>query len=190
MKGIIFTLVEDAVVQGHGPEVWDEVVDRADVAGAYTSLGDYPDEELGRLVAAGSELLDVPAPALVKHVGHTAMTPLAQGHPHFFSPHRHVRDFLLTLNSVIHPEVRKVNPGASPPHFVFSDLPDGGLRMEYRSPRGLCSLAEGMIVGAGAHYGQLVTIARPACRARGDDTCLLDLAFDQPPTTAAPQDTR
>lgn len=177
MKGVVFNLVEGAVTDAHGPDAWDAVVDEAGVAGAYTSLGDYPDAELGALVTAGSHLLDTPPDALVSHVGRVSMAPLAASYGHFFAPHRHVRDFLLTLNDVIHPEVRKVHPGATPPHFVFTDLPGGGLRMEYQSPRGLCSLAEGMITGAGEHFGQVVTITRPSCRQRGDDTCLLDCAF-------------
>ena len=59
MKGIILNLVEEAVVADHGEATWDEVLDRAGADGAYTSLGNYPDEELRRLVAAGAVTLDV-----------------------------------------------------------------------------------------------------------------------------------
>ena len=46
MKGIIFNLLEEVVTQAHGEEVWDQLLDAAQVDGAFTSLGNYPDEDL------------------------------------------------------------------------------------------------------------------------------------------------
>lgn len=57
MKGIIFSLAEEVVTSLHGEDVWDAILEKADVKGAYTSVGSYPDEELALLVAAVSELL-------------------------------------------------------------------------------------------------------------------------------------
>ena len=39
MKGIIFNILSEAVVQAFGEDEWDDVLDAAGVDGAYTSLG-------------------------------------------------------------------------------------------------------------------------------------------------------
>ena len=56
MKGIVFNLLEEVVIRHHGEDVWDALLDAAGVAGAYTSLGNYPDEDLGKLVAAAATM--------------------------------------------------------------------------------------------------------------------------------------
>ena len=56
MKGIIFNLAEEVLTQAHGSEVWDSILERAGVDGAYTSLGSYADQELIALVRAASEI--------------------------------------------------------------------------------------------------------------------------------------
>ena len=52
---------------------------------------------------------------------------MAKRWPAFFAAHDEAVPFLLSLNSVIHPEVRKLYPGAYCPHFDFTSPPDGSL---------------------------------------------------------------
>ena len=52
MKGIIFNLLEEVVVDAHGERVWDTLLDEAGVSGVYTSLGSYDDAEIMSLVSA------------------------------------------------------------------------------------------------------------------------------------------
>lgn len=177
MKGIIFTLVEDAVVAEHGEGAWDALLDRAGLDGAYTALGDYPDADLDALVAAGAQMLDASPGDLTRTLGHASLLGLAGRYPHFFAPHRDARSFLLTLNDVIHPEVRKLHEDAEPPEFRFEETAPDRLRVHYVSVRRLCALAEGMIAGAGAHYGDTVTVEQAACVADGHDHCVLDVTF-------------
>ena len=79
---------------------------------------------------------------------------MAQRFPEFFTLHTSVRTFLLTLNGVIHPEVRKLYPGAQTPHFDFSEEPGGAILMDYHSARTMCPMAEGLTLGAGDHFGE------------------------------------
>ncbi|GAB3079571.1 heme NO-binding domain-containing protein [Pedococcus soli] len=171
MKGIIFNQIEDAVVSNHGEDAWDDLVDAADVQGAYTALGNYPDEDLTKLVVAGSVALDTPPDALTRALGRDALLGLAERYPQFFEPHTNVRSFVLTLNDVIHAEVRKLHADSSPPEFWFDDPDAQPLHIHYRSDRQLCSLAEGMLAGAGEYYGQEVTIRHEACMLQGRDHC-------------------
>lgn len=177
MKGIVFNLLEQVVTRDYGENTWDDLLSSADLTGAYTSLGSYPDEDLGRLVGAASEALNVPAQALIRWFGREALPALAQAYPGFFAVHTDTRSFLLTLNDIIHPEDRKLYPGADVPDFDFVLLPDGGLRMGYESHRKLCAFAEGLIEGAAAHFAEVVAIAQPSCMVRGDSRCELEIAF-------------
>ena len=51
--------------------------------------------------------------------------------------------------------------------------------MGYRSPRKMCSFAEGLLLGAADHFGERLTIAQPACMKRGDDHCVLEITFSR-----------
>jgi hypothetical protein len=176
MKGIIFNLVEEVVVGAHGEDAWDDILDAAGVEGSYTSLGSYPDEDLFRLVGAASTALGLPANDVVRSLGQGAIPLLAQRYPGFFD-HPSTKPFLLTLNDIIHPEVRKLYPGADVPEFDFDSPSDDQLVLGYRSARKLCALAEGFILGAAAHFGEHVTIDQPQCMHRGADSCVLTCHF-------------
>jgi hypothetical protein len=177
VKGVVFNLLEAAVTREHGDEAWDDLLAAAGLVGAYTSLGSYADDELGKLVRAASETLGQPPQDVIRWFGREALPALAQAYPGFFTGHTETRSFVLTLNDIIHPEVRKLYPGADVPVFDFDEADDGTLRMGYASHRRMCAFAEGLIEGAAAHFGERVTITQPACMLRGDAHCDLVLAF-------------
>jgi hypothetical protein len=54
MKGIVFNVVESIIEREFGGEMWDTLIDEAKVDGAYTSLGNYPDEDLYALIDVAS----------------------------------------------------------------------------------------------------------------------------------------
>jgi hypothetical protein len=176
VKGIIFNLVEDAVGERFGEPVWDRLLLDAGLEGGYTSMGSYPDAELHALVDAASAALATPPEQVLTLLGHDAALGLARAHPQFFAPHSHTRGLVLTLNDVIHPEVRKVQPDARPPEFGFADEGDD-LLVEYRSSRGLCALAEGMIGGAAQWYDEVARVGHDTCTHRGDAVCVLRCRF-------------
>ena len=177
MKGIIFNLVEEVVSNRFGEDAWDDLLAAARVDGAYTSLGSYPDDELFRLVAAASEKLGLPADAVVRTLGEDAIPLLADRYPAFFKGHASTKSFLLTLNDIIHPEVRKLYPGAQVPTFGFEESADDSLVMRYHSERKLCALAEGFVLGAATHFGERAGIEQPECMHRGDADCVLQCTF-------------
>ena len=176
MKGVVFNLLEQLVVRDHGEETWDALLDRAGLEGAYTSLGSYPDEDLAKLVSAAADALATPADDIVSWFGRNALPLFAERYPQLFAPHDSTRSFVLTLNDIIHPEVRKLYPGADVPEFDF-DARGDLLVMGYRSPRRLCSFAEGLLLGSADHFGERLTIEQPSCMKRGDDRCVLEIAF-------------
>jgi hypothetical protein len=176
MKGVVFNLLEQLVARNFGEDTWDAVLEASSLQGVYTSLGHYPDEDLVKLVRAAAAALSMPADDVVVWFGRNALPLFAGRYPQLFAPHDSARSFVLTLNDIIHPEVRKLYPGADVPEFDF-ELRDEVLLMGYRSSRRLCSFAEGLLLGAADHYSERLTFAQPSCMKRGDERCVLELAF-------------
>ncbi len=179
MKGIVFNLLEEVVRRDYGEDTWDALLEAAELDGVYTSLGSYADEELIKLVGAASKALDTPPDEVIRWFGRNAIPLLAERYPLFFEPHTTTRSFILTLNDIIHPEVRKIYPGAQVPVFEFDTSSDGVVQMTYYSERKLCALAEGMIEGAAALFGEQVRLEHPKCMLRGDESCQLTIAFQR-----------
>ena len=73
-------------------------------------------------------------------------------YPQFFEPHDCTRSFVLTLNDIIHPEVRKLYPGADVPEFDF------GIRDE-PSGDGLSVAAQAVLLRGGRSSERPTTIA-------------------------------
>ena len=103
----------------------------------------------------------MPADDVVSWLGRNALPLFALHYPELFEPHDSTPSFVLTLNDIIHPEVRKLYPGADVPEFDFA-FREELLVMGYRSPRKMCSFAEGLLLGAADHFGERLTIEQPA----------------------------
>ena len=176
MKGIIFNVVEEVVHDRYGPDAWDAMLAATGLDGAYTSLGSYPDEELTALVGAACAMTQATAPEILRALGTGAMPRLHERYPVFFEAAPDARAFILSLNSIIHPEVRKLYSGAGCPHFHFADQ-DGVLTMGYNSPRKLCHLAHGFIDGLAAIFGETILVEQPRCMHEGDASCQLRLTW-------------
>ncbi|MEI2790490.1 MAG: heme NO-binding domain-containing protein [Steroidobacteraceae bacterium] len=94
--------------------------------------------------------------------------------------HRHPRHLLAALNDVVHAEVRKLYPDSIVPDFTMLDdagadgAADAPIRLRYESPRGLCLLAEGLVLGAADHFGERLAVTQTSCRHRGDAECILE----------------
>jgi Haem-NO-binding len=174
MKGVVFNLLEHVTTATYGEATWDDILEAADLDGAYTSLGSYPDRHLAMLIDAVGDRTGRAPEEVVRWFGRSAIARLAGAYPAFFEPHRTTQDFLLTLNEIIHPEVRKLYPGADVPDFGMVRTADG-LTMVYESPRRMCSFATGLIEGAADYYGEQVSIVEPRCMKRGNDQCELQI---------------
>ncbi len=176
MKGIIFNVVEEVVAAAFGPDAWDGLINAAGVDGVYTSLGSYPDQQLYDIVGAACTTTGMAAPALLQVIGRNSMPRVFARYPHFFHNAPDARTFILGVNSIIHTEVRKLYAGASCPHFQFSQG-DRRLTLGYNSPRKLCHLAEGFLVGVADHYGETVTTSQSTCMHNGNAACHIDVMW-------------
>lgn len=179
MKGIIFNLLEEVVTTQYGAATWDHLLDDAGLDGAYTSLGSYADDEIVGLVGVAATALALPPQDVLRWFGRRAMPLLARRYPSFFSSHANARSFLLTLNGIIHPEVRKLYPGAATPVFDFDTGSADKLLIGYNSERKMCALAEGFMHGAADYYHEQADITQLQCMHDGAAKCVFDVRFRQ-----------
>jgi hypothetical protein len=179
MKGIVFNLLQEVVSREYGEDTWDSLLESASLDGAYTAVGSYPDEDLTAIVNAASAALGLSGDEIVRWYGRKALPLLYDKYPQFFDVHESSIPFVLTLNEVIHPEVRKLFPGAYVPEFEFGaeKTSEGELVLSYVSRRRLCSFAEGLLEGAADHFGETVDVVHTECMKRGDEKCVLVCTF-------------
>lgn len=172
MKGLLFNIAEAIVTDVAGPDAWDDVLDATGLSGAYTSLGDYDDAELHTLMVAAAARLHLTVDALLVAGGRRGFAHLAMHAHDLVAPYRDVAGLLQDLDDVIHSEVRKLYPDARPPHFGTTPV-EGGFELEYHSERGLCRLAEGLVLGAAERFEQPVEVEHLACTRTGAAACRL-----------------
>jgi len=157
MKGVIFNVVEEVIGDLFSPDTWDDLLDDAEVDGAYTALGDYADTELLAIVSAACKATGLSAEEVLRTIGHHALPKLAARVPESIVDAPDPLSFIRKVNDIIHPEVLKIYPDAIPPAFAFEDH-DDGLVVQYRSARNLPALAEGLLSGVSLLFDEQVSV--------------------------------
>ena len=171
MKGVVFDMLRDMVEERYGLEGWDAVLEEADSDGLYVSTQTYPDEELVALVSSAVKVTGLEAAVLLKAFGEYMAGELYQRFPDFFDAADDLIQFLISVDRIVHMEVRKLYPDAALPTFEYQQSSPAELLMNYRSPRKMCMLAEGLIVGSSRHFETPVAIEHSPCMHDGADHC-------------------
>ena len=161
MKGVVFTEFLDFVAARHGADMVDDIIDACDLpsGGAYTAVGTYSHAEMVTLCGALGERTGEPVADLVRDFGTHLSGTFARGYPAFFTRNGNFFDFLESIEAHIHVEVRKLYPDAELPTFRVEERTPTRLVMEYRSPRRMGDLAEGLILGSAGQYGVEARVA-------------------------------
>lgn len=179
MKGIVFCLFNELVEEKFGLEMWETLLEKVqpESQGIYTSAANYPFTELVALVGELSAQSGLPANDLVTAFGEYMFPKFAERNPEFVSDIDNLKDFLKTVDQVIHVEVKKMYPSANLPSFDYEDDASDQLTMRYQSPRKLCHLSEGLIQGAAKHYGESIHVDHPVCMHNGAEHCDIIINF-------------
>ena len=106
MKGVIFNILEEMVIEQCGLHAWNEVLNSQKLEGVYTAGESYPDTELFALVNEISAKTDIPVENLVGAFGEFLFEQLAERYPIFIENKSDLRSFLKSVDSVIHMEVK------------------------------------------------------------------------------------
>lgn len=154
MKGVVFTEFLEMVEDKFSANMVDDIIDDADPAsgGIYTAVGTYPHEEIVSLVGSLSKQTDIAVPDLVKIFGEHLFGRFTVLYPDFFTDKTDVFDFLESVETYIHIEVKKLYPDAQLPTFDTRREGNNTLIMYYNSPHPFATLADGLLKGCIAHF--------------------------------------
>lgn len=154
MKGVIFNVLEKFVVENFGEEVYEDIIETSDLetTDPYVGPGTYPDEDMNKIVAKAVEKLKMPADDILVAFGRFAFPHLAAMFPSFVDQHNNEKDFLKSIEDVIHVEVKKMYGDAYTPTFEYFNDVEGQLMIRYHSKRKLYKLMEGIILGVADHF--------------------------------------
>ncbi len=177
MKGVVFTLLNEMVEEKFGLEAMDTLLTKTGLEGCYIATETYPDEELFKLVGEASKLTGIATNDLVRSFGEFMLPHFHSNYPTFFKEGMDLKSFLLTVDRVIHVEVKKLFPEAGLPEFNYVDEEDNELTMVYSSPRKLCMLAEGLIAGSAKHFNTQYSLTHDVCMHDGENSCHLHITM-------------
>ena len=154
MKGAIFKLLEDFVDATYGPDAFDDLVESTELETIepFVGPGNYPPGDLLALVATAVATHDTTVERLLRAFGRHAFLSLARSVPTLIEGLDTPHDFLCGLESMIHTEVRKLDPEANPARFTVTDVDDTEILLRYESPFGLFPLVEGFLDGIADWY--------------------------------------
>ncbi|WP_439113470.1 heme NO-binding domain-containing protein [Hydrogenophaga sp.] len=162
MKGVVFTEFLEMVEDRFSAEMVDDIIEDSELpsGGAYTAVGTYPHSEMVSMVVALSQRSGMAVRDLLLAFGQHLFGRFAHGYPAFFKGQTHAFDFLAGIELVIHAEVLKLYPDAQLPRFTVEEHTQQRLILVYNSPRHFEDLAEGLMRGCMAHFGEHAEISR------------------------------
>jgi predicted hydrocarbon binding protein len=177
MKGIVFIKFNEFIVERWGEEFWDELLTAADLPseGAFTSTMLYDDQEFVTLLRLTIEKKNISIKKIQQAFGNFFFSAIYPNVPASANADKikDVFEFLYKLQNMIHAEVKKLDPEALLPEFVFIDETPTTLVFQYKSPRQLCYFCEGLVYGLAKHTGQSVNVSQIECEHEGDERCLI-----------------
>lgn len=187
MKGIIFNLLEQFVCEGWGAEIYERVLESAELKTSepFVGPGTYPDADLDEIVKRTAAILGLPVPNALRSFGRFAFPRLAVRFPRFIQGHETPQSFLLSIDKIHHVEVRKLYPKAITPTFCFEQVDQHRFLLRYRSHRHLCPLVDGLVAGVAEHYRASMESRQTVCADHGGDECVFELQFAPKPAVVS-----
>lgn len=172
MHGIVFGELKQYVTARLGEHAWGELMAQT-AAGPklYLAVQEYPDEELGAILAAASKRTALPVPALLMDFGTFIGGHLVKMYRAYIRPEWKTIDVIEHTEERIHKMVRLQHDGARPPYLTTTRRSEDEIVVHYASARRLCSLAKGIATGIAAHYGETLQMTDLTCMLKGAATC-------------------
>jgi hypothetical protein len=154
MKGIIFNITEKFIIDKFGEEKFDEIMGACilETSAPFVGPGTYPDSDLMQIIIKASERLNIEPFELVKQLGQYSFFKLAERFPDYVTPYSHPKDFLKTVDGMIHVEVKKLYTDTQLPTFDYSEPSANELIITYYSKRKLYAFMEGLINGVAEYF--------------------------------------
>lgn len=174
VNGVIFQEIGSFAQSLLGPHAWEGLQLAVCPPGrVYYRVADYPDEEAMALIAAMAEQMHEPPGTVLYQLGEFIALDLLRMAHYWIAPEWRTLDLIVNTEATIHAALRNGGSRTDPPRLRTRRTGPNEVEVLYDSPRRLCALARGIIVGLAKHYGEDVTVTESACMLKGDPACLL-----------------
>ncbi|MFK7994303.1 MAG: heme NO-binding domain-containing protein [Granulosicoccus sp.] len=160
MYGLVNKAVEQLVKSQFGDDKWREIAAKANVEHSFVSMDTYPDKVTYDLVAAASEILDIPPVKILEAFGeHWIQYTVDEGYGQTISMYgKSVPEFLKNMNN-LHAQIRLSLPELNPPTITCEETSGGDLLVCYESERaGLAPMLVGLLRGLGKRFSTPVNV--------------------------------
>lgn len=176
MHGIVMNQFRQYVTDRLGRDAWFPLAESAGVPPENHRLDAiYPDEQIVALVLAASRLTGQPLNQVLEDFGVFIAPALLRVYAPLVDPAWRTLDVIEHTEETIHTVVRSRMEGAAPPALLARRVSRTEVQIDYRSKRGLCSLAEGIARGMAIHFSEEVDVDQPECVHRGGERCLISV---------------
>jgi len=160
MKGAIVACMKELVEGEFGADKWEEALERAGLPKNLSVLpiADVDDETVLRVVRELCQVLGITEQQAADAFGrYWACTYAPRLYGAYYVGVGSAKEFLLKMDDV-HVATTRAIPNAHPPRFVYEDVDENTLIMEYHSSRGLMSFFTGLTRGIAEYFGERADI--------------------------------
>jgi len=171
MHGILHKSLKSYVAENMGDDVWDEILDRADIdPKLYLPVSHYPDADLTDALSVIAEMTGHDEADVQRDFGSFLAADLLSTFK------AHVRDDWSTFDLLeslptIYERIEAQNAETKTPDVATNRLSADEIVLELRSERDLCTLGEGIVVGVGEALGDPCEVTQETCARGGDAHC-------------------
>lgn len=132
-----------------------------------------PRPDLRRLLAGVARPAGLTDEELLRRFGRRLLPRFAALYPAVFAGVRSWRELLLGTLPTVHEQLQKLLPEAEFPSLTCRPLSADAVEVDYRSPRDLGPLAEGMLLGCLDHFGATGRVSREEVNSTSGRACRL-----------------
>ena len=179
MKGIIFTILENFIVENYGDEKYETILEKCNLETKepFISSGTYPDGDLIEMVVKSAEDLKITVDQTLQAFGKYAFHQLAKLMPMFVDKYSDPKEFLKSVEGIIHVEVNKLYKDAITPKFTYTDTGPNELVITYFSARKLYALMEGLLEGVSEYFKVPIQQSKKIYSKDGQEFCDFEIVF-------------
>jgi hypothetical protein len=175
MKGIVFNIFEEFIVENFGDDTWDLILDVSDEEeDVFVGPKTYPDSTFLNLVQTAVKLKELKLEDTVRIFGKFSYSRLKGKLPDIIGNYSSPEEVLFALDGIIHVEVRKLLEDANTTSF---DVKREGkdIIMEYQFDRKLCFFVEGLLEGLALSFQKKVKYTQTECTHKWHGNCIFNI---------------
>lgn len=177
MHGIVHKTLEQYVVDRSDEETWDRILERAGVdATLYLPVSYYDDADFEAILETVTDLAVQNRRQIERGFGRRLAPELRSTFGAHVDDDWTLRELLTELETVV-ASVDAASDETTIPD-VTTRRDEDGILVSYRSERGYCGLAHGILEGLVDVYDEQATVSKRTCAEGDDDACTFLVALE------------